>query len=269
MVDNWANENSEDGSFFYTTGNLTSLTRLVFASMLTLNATWELPFDPQLTSPSDFCLINDREVRTNFMHQLNVYKYYEGNGLRAVAVPIQNRRLSAIFIQPDTGSFKDVESKITIGKIDEILGLLQPEGVLLKIPSFSINNHFGSISSFIKTAGITDAFDEELPDFSNINDVDRLYLKDIYKESRFFVSEAGCVSESITSSSLESTYHIDVLPVPPDGGGTIAIEIGRFDDYIPQPPIEATFDHPFFFIIKDSESGVILFIGRVMDPTLS
>jgi hypothetical protein len=73
------------------------------------------------------------------------------------------------------------------------------------------------------------------------------------------------VSESISGTSLKSIY-MDLLPPPPPDGGFLDTII-VYPYYIPQPPIKATFDHPFFFIIKDLDTGTILFMGKMMDPT--
>jgi serpin B len=35
----------------------------------------------------------------------------------------------------------------------------------------------------------------------------------------------------------------------------------------PEEPVEVTLDHPFLFLIRDIQTGTILFVGRVVDPS--
>ncbi len=35
---------------------------------------------------------------------------------------------------------------------------------------------------------------------------------------------------------------------------------------MPAEPVEVTINHPFIFLIRDIETGAILFVGRVLNP---
>jgi len=35
----------------------------------------------------------------------------------------------------------------------------------------------------------------------------------------------------------------------------------------PEEPVEVTIDRPFIFFIRDIETGAVLFVGRVMNPS--
>jgi serpin B len=37
---------------------------------------------------------------------------------------------------------------------------------------------------------------------------------------------------------------------------------------MPEEPVEFTMDRPFIFMIRDIETGAILFVGRVVDPSV-
>ena len=39
------------------------------------------------------------------------------------------------------------------------------------------------------------------------------------------------------------------------------------EDSEPPQPIEITIDRPFIFLLRHSDTGAVLFMGRVLDPT--
>jgi serpin B len=38
---------------------------------------------------------------------------------------------------------------------------------------------------------------------------------------------------------------------------------------MPPPPLEFRMDHPFFYIIRETSTNSILFMGRVSDPNVN
>jgi serpin B len=43
------------------------------------------------------------------------------------------------------------------------------------------------------------------------------------------------------------------------------VRLGRTREHT--PPIEFRADHPFLFFIRDRQTGLVVFMGRVIDPS--
>jgi serpin B len=61
------------------------------------------------------------------------------------------------------------------------------------------------------------------------------------------VNETGTEAAAATSVIMRATAMRQTMPEP--------------------PPIIFRADHPFLFLIRDTKTGAILFMGRVADPT--
>jgi serpin B len=91
--------------------------------------------------------------------------------------------------------------------------------------------------------GMPDAFLYQVADFSGMDGSRELFIGDVIHKAFVSVDEAG--TEAAAASAV-------VLP-------------GAAPE--PAPPIEVTVDRPFVFLIRDIETGTILFVGRVLDPS--
>jgi serpin B len=89
------------------------------------------------------------------------------------------------------------------------------------------------------------AFDRDRADFTamaNPSDPrDRLHIDEVFHKAFVKVDEKGTEAAAATA----------VMMAP---GGP------------PPKPLELKVDHPFLFFIRDTSSGLILFMGRVVDP---
>src|SRR5262249_44036035 len=105
-----------------------------------------------------------------------------------------------------------------------------------------------SIGDTLSALGMPLAFDQEKADFTGIANppkpTDRLYIAKVFHKAFVKVDEKGTEAAAATAVSM--------------GRGGAAPP--------PAAPLEFRADHPFLFFLRDTRSGVILFMGRVSDP---
>jgi hypothetical protein len=89
---------------------------------------------------------------------------------------------------------------------------------------------------------MTDAFDLDRADFSGMDGNRDLYIGSVLHKAFVSVDENGTEAAAATAVIMELT------------------------SALPGEPIVFTVDRPFIFLIRDSRTGGILFVGRVMAP---
>jgi len=95
--------------------------------------------------------------------------------------------------------------------------------------------------------GMPLAFDDNKADFSGITTQEKLYITKVIHEANITVDETG------TEATAATAVQIGPMAIP--GGKTQSI-----------PTV--TVDRPFIFMVTDTKSGAILFLGRVVDPSV-
>ena len=115
---------------------------------------------------------------------------------------------------------------------------LAPSGIGgVTMPKFDFRFKTSLIETF-QSLGMTDAFDGSA-DFSGIDGTRSLVITGIVHEAFVKVTEDGT-----------------------EAGGATAVVVGETS-----VPEWVTIDRPFLFLIRDIETGAVLFIGRVLDPS--
>ena len=90
--------------------------------------------------------------------------------------------------------------------------------------------------------GMPDAFDAAAADFSGMNGKGGLAIEKVLHKAFVEVNEEG------TEAAAATTVHV-------------------LETAIPGPSTVFDADHPFIFLLKHKETGTILFMGTVFDPT--
>jgi serpin B len=180
------------------------------------------------------------------MQQTERFNYYLGEGYQAVMLPYSggkespHSRMSMVFLVPDAGRFQAFEDSLDAQGVGTILTEMNTGYVDLTIPKFGFDSAF-ALKPTLSSMGMSLAFSWPKADFSGMTGQPELFVDEVHH--RAFVS----VEETGTEAAAASTVPI-TLGIPPE-------------------PVEITIDRPFIFLIRDGETGIILFIGRVLDPS--
>jgi serpin B len=175
------------------------------------------------------------------MEQSEFFGYTEGEGYRAVELLYDGRELSMVILLPASGNFSDFEEALHGEQVYDIISELQLTGVALTMPRFEFDSEF-SLKNTLAEMGMPDAFIYPIADFSGMTGNRALFISDVLHKSFVAVDEAGTEAAAATA-------------------GIVAPSAGP-----PESPVEVTIDRPFIFLIRDIETGAILFVGRVLNP---
>jgi len=222
-------------------GVINELTRFVLTNAIYFNAAWEHPFDKKMTANGPFYLIDGGQVTVPMMEQAESFGYTEGEGYQAVELPYDGDELSMVILLPGSGKFEAFEEGLQAQQVYDIISDLQLTDVMLTMPKFEFDSEF-SLNDILAGMGMPDAFSLYEADFSGMTGSTDLFIWGVVHKAFVAVDEAGTEAAAATA----------VIGAPSAGP--------------PESPVQVTIDHPFIFLIRDIETGTIIFVGRVLNP---
>ncbi|MCR4406592.1 MAG: serpin family protein [Anaerolineae bacterium] len=220
-------------------GVIDKLTRLVLTNAIYFNAAWAEPFKKDLTTDGPFHLLDGSQVTVPMMKQTTSFGYAEGEGYQAVELPYDGRELAMVIFLPAAGKFETFENSLDAVKVEAIIESLNYREVALTMPKFEVESDFSLVDA-LAAMGMPVAFSAGA-DFSGMDGTRNLYIGDVIHKAFVSVDEAGTEAAAATAVVMKMTA-------------------------MPEPAIEVTVDRPFIFLIRDIETGAILFVGRVVNP---
>lgn len=222
-------------------GTLNPDTRMVLVNAIYFKADWLTKFDAKDTNDAPFHLLDGTETQVKMMSNgLHNLPFVKGDGYQAVELPYASGTAAMTLLVPDEGQFADFESMLDAAKLNEILNSMQPASIQLGLPKFEFTSEF-SLPNQLSALGMTDAFDPDLADFSGMTGNRDLFISDVIHKAFVAVDEKG------TEAAAATVVIMQLAGAP------------MFENVL-------TIDRPFIFIIRDTVSGQILFMGRVTNP---
>ena len=226
-------------------GTVTADTRLILTNAIYFKGTWAAQFDKSQTRDEDFYLTASQTAQAPLMHLSGGFRYFNGGSFQALEIPYKGDKLSMIVVLPNAlDGLAALESQLTDGQLDAWLAKLSyTRKVNLALPRFTLTQQF-TLNQTLGAMGMHAAFTPTAADFSGITGNRSLWISEVIHKAFAAVDEQGTEAAAATAIGMRA------LAMMPDTS----------------PPIEFRADHPFLFLIRDTKSGSILFMGRLSDP---
>jgi serpin B len=219
---------------------LDSSTRLVLANAVYFKASWLSSFEESSTREGPFTLLDGGEVTVPLMRQTSYLPYAEGGGYQAVRLPYKGNAADMLVVLPEEGRFEEIEGRLSASFLDEVDAEMRPdEFVKLTMPRFDFETDLDLIRS-LTSMGMTAPFGSTA-DFAGITEEAALFIGEALHRANITVYEKG--TEAAAATVLD------------------------FAESARPEPVEMTANRPFLFAITERETGTVLFLGRVTEPS--
>jgi serpin B len=241
-INNWASENTHGRiPEPLHPGDIGDGTRIAIANAIYLKAAWEAPFDPANTKPRPFHTASGATLNVPTMAEQGALFYYtSGSGYRAVGLPFGSMGIGMTIVVPDDmGTFT---SSLTAARLAALTGGMSIYTVDLTMPRFSLDTRF-DLAETLAGMGMPSLF-SEAADLSGITTDEPLMIDKVIHQANIDVLEDGVTAAAVT------------------------ITLGRATSGGPPPYVKFQIDKPFLYFLSEQESGTILFMGRVNNPSV-
>jgi serpin B len=217
---------------------VTTNTRVVLTNALWFKANWASQFSEASTTNQSFFNLGNSTSSVSFMRQTFMVPYAQADGCQAVDIPYAGNNFSMLVSMPDPGTFDAFLSSLTSTILSDITNHLSAQEIDLSLPKFTFT-YVTDMVPILSSFGMTDAFNPTTADFSGIDGDHDLFISGVFHQTFISVDESG--TEAAAATGIVASTGIT-----------------------PPQPLTLTIDNPYIFFIRERQTGLILFMGKVL-----
>lgn len=197
------------------------------------NGRWTKEFDSDLTKPTKFKNIDGESVLVPFMMAELTFDVYEDDKVTAVEIPYGSGNFAMTLLMPSDGnSFVDLHSNISATLIQEVYSGMSKVMCSVSLPKFKTDAKF-DLSENLQKMGFVKLFDSN---YADLIEGGAVRMNQILHAAAIEVDEKGTKASAAISSGLDTSV----------GPGSIV-----------------RFDTPFIYVIRETSTNTILFVGQI------
>jgi serpin B len=249
-INGWV-KNKTKGKISSIIDSISPLDFLILLNAIYFKGNWMDPFDPELTREEPFHLANGTERKHPLMRQTGRYHYLETDRFQAVSLAYGegNRVWLDLFLPTKQSSLAEFLKSLNGVEWEQWQGMLKrrPGEIILPRFKLSFEKHLNEV---LQALGMGIAFDPARAEFERICPPlpqGRTFIGDVIHKTFAEMNEEGTEAAAVTAVLMRAAGPPDIPRDPPK-------------------PFRLLVDRPFFFVIRDTSTRTILFMGAVFDP---
>ena len=237
-----------------TNGEITSLfkdlhpdSRLVLVNTICFRSEWMSPFDAKLTSRQRFALPDGRRTEVMMMRKQLRCSYSESAEAICVELPYTSENMAMLFILPrNPRNWRNLEKLMSEEKINTWCESMELEEVDCMIPKMELVESF-DLRAVFQNLGVESPFSAQNADFTKMSPDTDLFISQAIQNIRIEIDESGTTASAAGAAAFA-----------PKASPQNSPDRKRF--YA---------NRPFWFVIRDTETGTIFFLGKFLgNPAL-
>ncbi|TDH13361.1 hypothetical protein EPR50_G00056830 [Perca flavescens] len=203
---------------------------------------WETPFDPELTKQDDFNVDENTKVSVDMMNMDDDFYTYHDRELNTTVLQLPFKSsYSMLLMLPDV--MATLENGISPNHVTKWLkAMMRPRKHDVYIPKFSIKTSY-NLNDVLSEMGMADMFGDRA-NLTGISEGLRLAVSEVVHKATLDVDEVGAEAAAAT-------------------GIGIMLMSGFWG---PVPVLK--FNRPFMVLITERNTEKILFLGKIINPTI-
>jgi serine protease inhibitor len=241
IINAWVDENT-NGKIKEIVGKpIDPYTVMFLINAIYFKGAWTYQFDKNVTKDAPFFLEDDSWIICRMMEQKALHRYFSNEVFEVVDLPYGDGSFSMTILLPQKNKkVDDILTNMNQENFDLWISSLSfPEDSFnVYIPKFKLDYKI-ELKQVLGILGMSIAFSEEA-DFSKMYKEGSVCIDEVLHKTFVEVNEEGTTAAAVTSVRMATTSLV-------------------FSGF--------RADRPFLFVIRENQSGTILFIGKIMNPS--
>lgn len=240
VINDWVSDKTH-GKITQIIDEIDPMTLMFLVNTIYFKGIWQYEFEKDKTVEAAFYLTDVETSTCQLMQVGGDFNYYADKTVQIIDLPYGDGHFSmTVFLPREAENLDDFISNIDQIKLHSYLNNMNTSPVLLELPKFKLEYEL-NMKQVLENLGMGVAFIPGQADFSRIVDGIPLVINKVLHKTFVQVDEEGTEAAAVTVVEIGYTSA---------GPGGMVMRV----------------DSPFVFLLRERQSGTILFIGKILNP---